>query len=109
MVAEGIYSMVPVHLEMSKYGIGIVVQEVTLLSSFEKFLIQAGNADVFDGNERVEDALKYLGLKTLHEPLPGMEVNLMAHQVMGVKWMVEKEKNDFKGGCLADEMGLGKV
>jgi len=72
-------------------------------------LIQAGNAEVFDGNECVEDALRYLGLKTLFEPLPGMEVNLFAHQALGVKWMIEKEKSNFKGGCLADEMGLGKV
>lgn len=109
MVAEGIYSRVPVHLAMSEYDFAIVVQEVMLPFSFEKFLIQAGNTEVFDGNERVEDAVKYLGLKTLHDPLPGMEVNLMAHQIIGVKWMVEKEKSDFKGGCLADEMGLGKV
>jgi len=80
-----------------------------VLVSLEKFLIQAGNADVFDGNERVEDALKYLGLKSLNDIIPGMEVPLMAHQVMGVKWMLEKEHSYFKGGCLADEMGLGKV
>jgi hypothetical protein len=77
--------------------------------SLEKFLIQAGNADVFDGNERVEDALKYLGLKSLNDIIPGMEVPLMAHQAMGVKWMLEKENSYYKGGCLADEMGLGKV
>jgi hypothetical protein len=75
----------------------------------EKFLIQAGNAEVFDGNERVEDALKYLGLKNLSDIIPGMEVPLMVHQAMGVKWMLEKEQGYFKGGCLADEMGLGKV
>lgn len=80
-----------------------------MLVSLEKFLIQAGNAEVFDGNERVEDALKYLGLKSLNDIIPGMEVPLMAHQVMGVKWMLEKEHSYFKGGCLADEMGLGKV
>ena len=77
--------------------------------SWQKFLIQAGNAEVFDGNERVEDALKFLGLKNLNDVLPGMEVSLMAHQAMGVKWMLEKERSDYKGGCLADEMGLGKV
>jgi SNF2 family DNA or RNA helicase len=75
----------------------------------EKFLIQAGNAEVFDGNERVEDALKYLGLKSLNDTILGMEVPLMAHQAMGVKWMLEKEHSYNKGGCLADEMGLGKV
>jgi SNF2 family DNA or RNA helicase len=75
----------------------------------EKFLIQAGNAEVFDGNERVEDALRYLGLKNLNDTIPGMAVPLMAHQAMGVKWMLEKELSYYQGGCLADEMGLGKV
>jgi len=72
-------------------------------------LTQAGNADVFDGNERVEYAINYLGLKNLSEAIPGMKVPLMAHQVMGVKWMLEKENGSNLGGCLADEMGLGKV
>lgn len=72
-------------------------------------MIQAGNAEIFSGNERVEDALKYMGLNSLNVPISGMEVTLMAHQAIGVKWMLEKERSDFKGGCLADEMGLGKV
>ena len=33
----------------------------------------------------------------------------MAHQILGVAWMIEKEQSFLKGGCLADEMGLGKV
>lgn len=57
----------------------------------------------------MEKALKFLGLKNLDDKLPGMEVSLMAHQALGVAWMVEKEKSVFLGGCLADEMGLGKV
>ena len=57
----------------------------------------------------MDKALKFLGLKNLDDKLPGMEVSLMAHQVLGVAWMVEKEKSIFQGGCLADEMGLGKV
>lgn len=87
----------------------ICIQDSNCAFSMEKFLIQAGNAEVFDGNERVEDALKHLGLKNLNDIIPGMEVPLMAHQAMGVKWMIEKEQSYFKGGCLADEMGLGKV
>lgn len=70
---------------------------------------QAGNAEVFDGNERVDDALRYLGLKNLNDLIPGMEVPLMPHQAMGTRWMLEKERSDYQGGCLADEMGLGKV
>ena len=57
----------------------------------------------------MEKALKFLGLKNLDDKLSGMEVSLMAHQVLGVAWMVDKEKSVFLGGCLADEMGLGKV
>ena len=65
--------------------------------------------------------------------VPGMKVSLMQHQLIGVKWMVEKENkpemgkkvkidegdevtygkaktvNTVGGGLLADEMGLGKT
>ena len=57
----------------------------------------------------MDKALKYLELNNLDKKLPGMEVSLMAHQALGVAWMLEKEKSIFLGGCLADEMGLGKV
>lgn len=57
----------------------------------------------------MDKALAYLGLQHLDEKLPGMDISLMPHQVMGVAWMIEKEKSGIKGGCLADEMGLGKV
>ena len=64
--------------------------------------------------------------------MPGMKVSLMQHQLIGVKWMVEREQNPTMGqktkiedksnnygkanavrtvggGLLADEMGLGKT
>jgi SNF2 family DNA or RNA helicase len=65
--------------------------------------------------------------------VPGMKVSLMQHQLIGVKWMVERENkpemgkkvkidegnevtygkaktvNTVGGGLLADEMGLGKT
>ena|ERR1700722_15492782 len=74
------------------------------------FLITAGNAEQFDGNASVDEALKKLGLTAQRQLLPGMEVALMPHQTIGVAWMLEKEKNKiYMGGCLSDEMGLGKV
>ncbi|KAF5390137.1 hypothetical protein D9757_003784 [Collybiopsis confluens] len=75
----------------------------------DKFLIEAGNAETFDHNATVDEALKKLGLSSLYALLPGMEVALMAHQAIGVAWLVEKERSFFRGGLLADEMGLGKT
>ncbi|THH32586.1 hypothetical protein EUX98_g1602 [Antrodiella citrinella] len=74
-----------------------------------QFLMSAGNAENFDGNARLDEALKTLNLKNLVDPLPGMEVALMPHQVIGVAWMLAKEKSANSGGILADEMGLGKT
>ncbi|KAL0578872.1 hypothetical protein V5O48_003105, partial [Marasmius crinis-equi] len=75
----------------------------------EKFLVDAGNAEQFDGSATVEQALEKLGLPSIYTPLPNMEVALMPHQAIGVAWMLEKERGYLKGGCLADEMGLGKT
>ncbi|KAG6855888.1 hypothetical protein H0H87_009686, partial [Tephrocybe sp. NHM501043] len=74
-----------------------------------RFLLEAGNAEQFDGNAKIDQALEKLGLKTQYDLLPGLEVALMPHQTVGVSWMVDKEKSSFKGGCLADDMGLGKT
>lgn len=42
-----------------------------------------------------------------HHFLPGMEVRLLPHQIIGVSWMVRQERESgLKGGILADEMGL---
>ncbi|KAJ7721949.1 SNF2 superfamily protein [Mycena maculata] len=76
----------------------------------DKFLIQAGNAEQFDGDASIEKAMKKLGLQSTHELLPSLGIPLMPHQLLGVAWMVEKENNKaLKGGCMADEMGLGKT
>lgn len=72
-------------------------------------MIAAGNAEQFDGNAKVDDALVKLGLPGLYQPLPGMEIALMPHQAIGVAWMLDRERGPHKGGCLSDEMGLGKV
>lgn len=41
--------------------------------------------------------------------LPGMQVKLMPHQIIGVQWMVQMERGKHRGGILADSMGLGKT
>lgn len=85
------------------------LSDYTSFSSIDKFLVAAGNSEQFDGNESVDKALEKLNLRDLYTPLPGMQVALMPHQVIGVAWMLEKERSAMKGGALADEMGLGKV
>ncbi|KAF6753723.1 SNF2 family N-terminal domain-containing protein [Ephemerocybe angulata] len=74
-----------------------------------QFLIMAGNAEQFDSSASVAKGLEKLGLKALVDLIPGMEVSLMPHQVIGVSWMIDKEAGPTKGGCLADDMGLGKT
>ncbi|KAK0446072.1 SNF2 family N-terminal domain-containing protein [Desarmillaria tabescens] len=82
---------------------------VAKADDIEKFLIEAGNAEQFDGNASVNEGLQKLGLDSITSLLPGMEVPLMPHQVIGVAWMAEKEKSTLKGGLLGDDMGLGKT
>lgn len=78
------------------------------LCSIHNFFREAGNAEQFDGNASVNDALKKLKLRDLNSPFCNMTIRLMAHQTIGVAWMLDKERT-LNGGILADEMGLGKV
>ena len=72
--------------------------------------MQEGNGEQFDSDASLSDALLRLDLPDISQPLPGMTVPLMAHQAIGVAWMLRQESDQrFKGGILADEMGLGKV
>jgi SNF2 family DNA or RNA helicase len=57
----------------------------------------------------VDKSLVQLGLDSLQDTMPGMEIRFLAHQAIGVSWMVAQEEGRTKGGILADEMGLGKV
>ncbi|KAK0450917.1 SNF2 family DNA-dependent ATPase [Armillaria borealis] len=57
----------------------------------------------------VKSAMKSLGLKDEKDTVPGLEVRLLPHQLIGVTWMLDKEKSKDKGGILADDMGLGKT
>ncbi|THH13318.1 hypothetical protein EW146_g6890 [Bondarzewia mesenterica] len=68
----------------------------------------------------VKDGLKYLGMKEFvlfavldvlnaKDLLPGLEVRLIPHQIIGVSWMLMQEKETvYNGGIMADDMGLGK-
>ncbi|KAI0061315.1 hypothetical protein BV25DRAFT_1826795 [Artomyces pyxidatus] len=59
---------------------------------------------------KVRDGLEYLGLKDPKDILPGLEVRLIPHQIIGVSWMLHQEKETvYKGGIMADDMGLGKT
>ncbi|KAG8783789.1 hypothetical protein FRC12_019356 [Ceratobasidium sp. 428] len=65
--------------------------------------------DDHEGAMPVRDAVKDLGLKSATDRLPGMQVALMPHQLIGVSWMVKQELGKVQGGILADDMGLGKT
>ena len=94
---------------MVVYVTGISAESCAL-RSVNQFVIAAGNAEVFDQNSSVNDALQSLGLQNIFDPLPGMKVALMAHQAIGVAWLAGKENEPGRrGGILADEMGLGKA
>ncbi|EMD32811.1 hypothetical protein CERSUDRAFT_143402 [Gelatoporia subvermispora B] len=59
---------------------------------------------------KVRDAMEKLDLHEKTDVLPGMEVRLLPHQIIGVSWMLDQElKSPHKGGILADDMGLGKT
>ncbi|KAJ7660054.1 SNF2 family N-terminal domain-containing protein [Mycena rosella] len=80
--------------------------------SIDKFLVQACNAESFDGEASIDKALDKLGLQSTHQLLPSLDIPLMPHQLLGVAWMYEKETKapgSIKGGLLGDEMGLGKT
>ncbi|KAJ1306287.1 hypothetical protein OPQ81_010989 [Rhizoctonia solani] len=65
--------------------------------------------DDHEGAIPVRDAAKALGLSNTTDRLPGMQVPLMPHQLIGVAWMVKQELGNVAGGILADDMGLGKT
>ncbi|KAJ9123749.1 hypothetical protein QFC24_003523 [Naganishia onofrii] len=65
--------------------------------------------DNFSENVTVSEAATKLGLTHMNDLLPGMSLPLMPHQIIGVQWMVDKEKSKHHGGILADSMGLGKT
>lgn len=70
----------------------------------------SGQLGEFEGDTDLPTAAQNLGLDEDDYTIPGMSVPLMPHQVIGVDWMVQKERDErYKGGVLGDEMGIGKV
>ncbi|KDQ15470.1 hypothetical protein BOTBODRAFT_31794 [Botryobasidium botryosum FD-172 SS1] len=64
----------------------------------------------FQGTLSVRDAMEKLNLARQEDYIPGLEIRLMPHQLIGVAWMKDQEENPkCRGGILADEMGLGKT
>lgn len=61
--------------------------------------------DDFKDVTSVSDARAELGVDA-NDRIPGMSIQLLAHQVIGVSWMINQEKDrERKGGILADAMG----
>ncbi|KAH7335005.1 SNF2 family N-terminal domain-containing protein [Rhizoctonia solani] len=78
----------------------------------QKLQLQKFFEDAMDDHEGaipVRDAAKTLGLASTTDRLPGMQVPLMPHQLIGVAWMEKQELGNIAGGILADDMGLGKT
>ena len=44
---------------------------------------------------QVEDGVKKLGLPDINTRLPGMAIKLLPHQVLGVAWMLERERHQY--------------
>ena len=64
----------------------------------------------FSDDQDVDKALQTLGLANMDAKLPDLLVTLMPHQILGVAFMLDKEKDRrYQGGLLCDAMGLGKV
>lgn len=62
--------------------------------------------DDFKDVMSVTDAQVKLQLASQDDCLNGMSVRLLPHQIIGVSWMVDQEKDsDKNGGILADAMG----
>ncbi|KAJ7660074.1 hypothetical protein B0H17DRAFT_1145106 [Mycena rosella] len=47
----------------------------------DKFLVQAGNAQQFDGDASIDKALDKLGLQSTHQLLPSLDIPLMPHYI----------------------------
>ncbi|KAK4687537.1 hypothetical protein P7C73_g2588, partial [Tremellales sp. Uapishka_1] len=68
------------------------------------------NLKDFSEDVSINEALVKLNMKSPTDKFAEMTITLMPHQILGVSFMIEKEKNEkFRGGILGDAMGLGKT
>ncbi|WVQ98513.1 hypothetical protein IAU59_005639 [Kwoniella sp. CBS 9459] len=68
------------------------------------------NLNDFIEDTTVDESLGRLGLQSLTDHLPGLRIQLMPHQVLGVDFMLKQEQNKrHLGGINGDAMGLGKT
>ncbi|WWD10365.1 hypothetical protein V865_008500 [Kwoniella europaea PYCC6329] len=87
------------------------------MEEFDRPRTEEGLHSFFDENLKdfiedttVEESLNRLGLNSMDDRLPDLKIKLMAHQILGVDFMIEKEKDKkYLGGINADAMGLGKT
>src|SRR4051812_41385722 len=100
MGAGAIYSWALRLISKSKlnYSKGSIMTEKFSPSRIREFVdvVAKGNEDSFDQDATIDKALQALNLTDLKDKIPGMEITLMPHQVMGVAWMLEKEKSHIK-------------
>jgi hypothetical protein len=74
------------------------------LYSLQDFFSNA--LDGFSEDADIDGALQKLGMNSLNDKFAELNVCLMPHQILGVSWMLEKEKDhNFRGGMLCDAMG----
>ncbi|KAH8914517.1 hypothetical protein BT69DRAFT_1357783 [Atractiella rhizophila] len=86
-----------------------LVTRGTKNDAVQSLMKKAADGDFEGEGTTVAEAMKRLGLPDQNTILPGSEMNLLPHQILGVSWMVDQENSRNKGGILADEMGLGKT
>jgi SNF2 family DNA or RNA helicase len=64
----------------------------------------------FNDDATIDDAMQKLGMASMEAKFADMTVNLLPHQILGVAFMLDKERTPrYRGGLLCDAMGLGKV
>lgn len=64
----------------------------------------------FSDDQDIGKALATLGLTDMNQRFADMTCSLMPHQILGVAFMLLKERDKrYRGGLLCDAMGLGKV